>query len=660
MGYLQDYAKYLLKHKLDQLAEVQLRKLRELNPPVLAHFEHEGAEGHLELVKHSMTQFLEALIEGKELLLLEQKSEKWEKDLVKGIDRTAITLTDIVLISVADKVAMATFLGEYTKRVKVALAVMEELEGYYTQVHVLAAATISRIQEAEKLKRAESEERYRDIFENASDLIHIVSPEGQILYANKAWHDSLGYTEEDLKHISIYDVVVERERDRYRAYRDRIVSGLPALENLNTFFRTKDGREIAIEGYLTCKYRDGKPQYTRSILRDVTLRRAAEQQIQFYTAQLVEREENIRQLIRNAPDAIIVIDAESRIKLWNPKAETMFGWLAMDVVGKDLTELIIPPRYREPHRQGMKRHLETGEERVMNRTIEITALNVKGEEFYISLTISKTTQAGEPVFIAFVRDISDIRKNALELQKKSEELERSNQELEQFAWLASHDLKEPLRKIHTFSDMILRQRGQLPANTARYLQKIQHSAQRMTNLIEDILSYSNVSNDEGEYVLTDLNSILQDVLIDMEVAINEKRAKVIVDNLPVAEVLPFQIRQLFQNLLSNSIKYSKPDVPPVIEITASTVEGKLLQISVKDNGIGFNRDYAEKAFQIFQRLVPKTEYEGTGIGLALCKKIVENHNGTISAESEEGVGSTFLITMPVQHETQKQSPAVEI
>jgi PAS domain S-box-containing protein len=338
----------------------------------------------------------------------------------------------------------------------------------------------------------------------------------------------------------------------------------------------------------------------------------------------------------------------------------MFGWLAMDVVGKDLTETIIPPVFRKAHKDGMKRYMETGVEKVMHRTIEITALNKSGSEFYVSLTISSTRQGGEIVFIGFIRDITTQKQNERELQRKKEQLERSNQELEQFAWLASHDLKEPLRKIQTFSDLLLNKPGVVASPFTSYLVKIQHSAIRMNNLIEDLLSYSNASGDTEDFVVTDLNDILRDVLVDLEVAIKAKKARINSVTLPIAEVLPFQMRQLFQNLISNALKFSREDVVPIIHINTLQTHKNRVKIEINDNGIGFKKEFSEKVFQIFQRLVSREKYEGTGIGLAMCKKIVQNHNGTITATSEEGVGTSFIIDLPLKHEeVHELAPVIE-
>ncbi|HEX8356184.1 MAG TPA: ATP-binding protein, partial [Segetibacter sp.] len=298
------------------------------------------------------------------------------------------------------------------------------------------------------------------------------------------------------------------------------------------------------------------------------------------------------------------------------------------------------------HKHGMKRFMETRRPTILYKTVEVPAIHKNGTEFYISLTVSNSKQAGEDTFIAFLRDITEQKKNELELESKRRQLEKSNQELEQYAWLTSHDLKEPLRKILTFSDAILKKHKQNdPAQTVHYINKIHNSASRMSGLIEAVLQYSNVSTERNLFVETDLNIIVAEVLEDLEILIASKQAAVYVETLPVIIAIPVQMRQLFQNLISNAIKYSKHNETPAIFINCKRLN-QGFEISVKDNGIGFEPKYADKIFNVFQRLLNNKIYEGTGIGLALCKKIAEAHKGTIHAESEAGTGSNFVIYLP--------------
>jgi light-regulated signal transduction histidine kinase (bacteriophytochrome) len=238
------------------------------------------------------------------------------------------------------------------------------------------------------------------------------------------------------------------------------------------------------------------------------------------------------------------------------------------------------------------------------------------------------------------------------LQVINKELQRSNQNLEEFAHAASHDLKEPIRKIHFFTHQLREQlSGHLKEAETRSFSRIENATQRMGNLIDDLLLYSHVSQRPHQTEAVDLNEKVQRVLEDLELDIEEKKAVVHVGKLPVVQGYRRQLQQLFQNLISNALKYSKADVPPHIDITAGEVieNNKLYhQIALKDNGIGFAQEYANKIFQMFTRLHGKAEFSGTGVGLSIAKKVVENHNGFIHVESIPAQGSTFTVLLPME------------
>lgn len=505
-------------------------------------------------------------------------------------------------------------------------------------------------------------ETYKDLFDNAHDLIHLVHLDGTLLYANKAWMKLLGYSLEEIKGKSIYSFIAENNRKQYIAYRENIIKGRVQDEEILTAFKTKTGDEIVLEGFISVKVIDNQPLYTRGIFRDVTAKLQNEEKLQLYTNELREREVNLRNLLFHAPDAVIVIDKESSVTYWNPKAETVFGWSAEEATGRSLTELIIPLQHREAHNKGMRRYLATGEAHVLNKTIEITALNKEEREFYVSLTISSTQQKGQVAFIAFLRDISVEKKNALELHKTLEALKRSNQSLEEFAHAASHDLKEPIRKVNTFGDLLKsRLADRMDEAELRLFERMENATERMRLLIDDLLSFSQLTQQPLEKEAVDLNEKVRKALEDLELVIEEKGAKITIDKLPVVKGYRRQLQQLFQNLLSNSLKYSKPGVVPEITISARLVNekdvpitipangqgGKFYLIEVKDNGIGFEQKDAKRIFNMFQRLHGKAEYAGTGIGLSIARKVVENHQGYIWAESNIGEGSLFFILLPV-------------
>jgi two-component system, chemotaxis family, CheB/CheR fusion protein len=273
-------------------------------------------------------------------------------------------------------------------------------------------------------------------------------------------------------------------------------------------------------------------------------------------------------------------------------------------------------------------------------------------------------------FIGSCTDINDTKMNSVILEQRIAErtkalneaviqLEKSNLELAQFAYVVTHDLQEPLRKVKTFTDrLMVKASRKLAEDENSYLQKIKNSADRMSGLIKDVLNYSILTRSAEPYIQTDLNQIIKHVLSDFELLITQKKAIINLEELPVIEAVHLQMNQLFNNLIGNSLKFTSQEVRPVIKISASEVshEDKIkfhlirnkeyVRLSFADNGIGFNQEYAEQIFEIFQRLNGRDEYPGTGIGLALCKKIIVNHQGTIHAESISGQGATFHIILP--------------
>ena len=263
--------------------------------------------------------------------------------------------------------------------------------------------------------------------------------------------------------------------------------------------------------------------------------------------------------------------------------------------------------------------------------------------------------------LSFQKEIQQLLKlNNLRLAEINTELEVSNHDLQQFASIASHDLQEPLRKILIFSTMLRNKLiHELSDENVMYLDKIIGSSQRMRNMINDILSYSRLSTNLDNFSVTSLNEVIEEVLEDYEILILEKDAEIIVDKLPDVEVNRGQIKQVFQNLISNSIKFSKPGLAPVIRISGGLREDASLKdaaetkncfITISDNGIGFDELYYEKIFSLFERLNTKDKYEGSGIGLAITKKIIDKHNGNISVSSKEGEGAVFELTLPLtQH-----------
>jgi len=261
-----------------------------------------------------------------------------------------------------------------------------------------------------------------------------------------------------------------------------------------------------------------------------------------------------------------------------------------------------------------------------------------------------------------ITDLSEKKQNEQLLRAKNLELERLNNSLEQFASIASHDLQEPLRKIKTFTSLLTQRfNDELPDKAKEFLNKIWVSSERMSLLIKDVLNFSRIVYSANMFIATDLNQILNNILQDFDMLVLDREASIRKNDLPCLEAIPVQINQLFYNLVGNALKFSKEGRPAVITISSRMLlpeevaknaglnkQLSYTEISFKDNGIGFEQRFAEQIFAIFERLNHKQESSGTGIGLALCRKIAEQHQGRIRAESHESIGTTFYVLLPLK------------
>jgi PAS domain S-box-containing protein len=336
----------------------------------------------------------------------------------------------------------------------------------------------------------------------------------------------------------------------------------------------------------------------------------------------------------------------------NSEVPRNFGLLPEDVIGKTCRE-VYPGIFDNGIFEKLVQCMETGEP----QRYEIS-VPYRGNDVWLAAAIEKVENS---VTVAS-KNITEEKENQLYLEQmkkmleeKNAELERKNKELESFNYIASHDLQEPLRKIQLFHSRIFeRDKEKLSEMSLEYFESISSAANRMQRLIEALLSYSTTNFKGMAFEKTDLNEILADVLIDLEEPIASKNARITAAQLPKASVIAFQFRQLLSNLISNGIKYSQKGIPPEITISCDEVQPeefkskKYFQISIADNGIGFEQKYEHKIFELFQRLHGKTDFAGTGIGLAICKKIIENHKGFIKVESKLGAGSVFSVFLPVK------------
>lgn len=349
-------------------------------------------------------------------------------------------------------------------------------------------------------------------------------------------------------------------------------------------------------------------------------------------------------------DGIISIDENHRICLFNHGAIEIFGYEPQEVLGKPL-QILLPESAKEVHSAHIREFQETQKPaRRMGERGEIFGRRKNGEIFPAEASISKQQIEGQWIFTALVRDVTEARRAEETLERMNRELKRSNSDLEHFAAVASHDLQEPLRKIQAFGERLeSRYKENLPERGQDYLSRMQNAASRMSTLIQDLLAFSRVTTRAQPFRRLDLNEVIKQVVLDLEIQIEGSHGEVIVGPLRTLDADPLQMRLLFQNLISNGLKFHRPDLPPVVQVSAEEKEN-FLEITVEDNGVGFDEKYLDRIFELFQRLHGRGEFEGTGIGLAIARKIVERHGGEIVARSAPQEGTTFLIRLPFTQE----------
>jgi PAS domain S-box-containing protein len=372
-------------------------------------------------------------------------------------------------------------------------------------------------------------------------------------------------------------------------------------------------------------------------IRDISVRKRAEKH-------LAQMEERYRGLLEAAPDAMVVVNQGGEIVLLNVQAEKQFGYKRDELLGQKVKNLI-PVGFAERLVADALRSAEDALAQQIGTGIELIGRRKNGSDFPIELMLSPLESAEGILVTAAIRDITTRKKGEADLLNKVQELNRSNEELGQFAYIASHDLQEPLRMVASYTQLLSRRyKGKLDSDADEFIAFAVDGAGRMQRLIQDLLAYSRVGTKGQDLLETSSEEALQHALTNLRGAIEASGAQVTHDPLPTVAADEMQLIQLFQNLVGNAIKYQSPGVPKV-HISAIQNGGKKWMFSVKDNGLGIDPQYFEKIFGMFQRLHKREEFAGTGIGLAICKKIVERHGGSIAVESQPGEGSTFSFAL---------------
>ncbi|GAA4413667.1 PAS domain-containing sensor histidine kinase [Nibrella viscosa] len=541
---------------------------------------------------------------------------------------------------------------------------------YKDKPHVLSVSREASRQERTKAA-TQTEESLAHIITSVSPVtLWMTDRQGQIIYINQTWLDWVGGSLTVHLGEGWLTAVLPEDRDRTRKTFDQ---GFHSRRLLAIEFRIRRKN-----GEIRWCLSHGSPYYNQDgsfggyvgSISDTTERKAAEQK-------LASQNTLINTITNNAQQALFLMNDQQVCTYMNPAAEQMTGFRMEEVREK-------PLHYYIHHTHPDGRHFPI-EDCLIDRALP-TKAQTKGEEVFIhkdghfypvAFTASPIVENGVPIgTVIEVRDTTEEKRIAEALRSKEKqvllmleqkvgertrELEQKNKELEQFAYVSHHDLKEPIRKIMLFSELIKADSYQYLTEASRHrLDRVIDAAQRMSTALKDILDYASLAKAES-FTPVDLNDVLKAVEQDLELVIAEKQATLSIGWLPTIQAVPHQMHQLFYNLLNNALKFAKPQLPPVVTMTSQLLSWEQIdqrdgldsrrrywQITVADNGIGFSQENAEKIFVLFQRLHTRKAYTGTGIGLALAKKVVLNHGGTIWAEGKEEEGACFRVLLPTE------------
>lgn len=353
----------------------------------------------------------------------------------------------------------------------------------------------------------------------------------------------------------------------------------------------------------------------------------------------------LKVMLELIPDAILVVNHEGHIVYVNRQAEQMFGYTHDVLLGRSL-DLLLPERFRHHHGGHLLAYFSAPRKRAMGVNKELFGCRKDGSEFPIDIMLSPLETSEGLLVISAIRDVTAQKQAEELLETQSKKLGESNAELERYAYVAAHDLQEPLRMVESFTQLLAtRYKGRLDADADEFIGYVVDGAKRMRTLINDLLAYGRLGSRAEPFRPIDSQALLTDALATYKAQIEEMGGVITSSDLPTIAADPSQMRQVFCNLLGNALKFHGAD-PPRIHVEAKR-QGKEWVFSIRDHGIGIEPEYAERIFLIFQRLHTRTEYPGTGIGLAICKRVVERHGGRIWVESQPGQGSTFFFTLPL-------------
>jgi len=515
----------------------------------------------------------------------------------------------------------------------------------------LRRAETERLQSETQAHLRRNEESYRQLVESVTDYaLYMLDLSGRITTWNVGAELVEGFTAQEAigKHIGELFPKDAATSERFeRMFRIATEQGRYEDEGWRV---RRDGQRFWINVVVTA-VRDhaGQLKGFAKIARDLTERRQ-------YVEALRRSELRTRSVIETALDAVVLMDGDGVVHEWNPAAEKMFGFKRTEMVGKKMAEMIIPPYLRAAHYTGMARYLAEGHSVILGQRYETIAQRADGTEFPVELAVMEMPPDGVRMFTGYISDITERKRGEENMKrfnqeleesvtKRTEQLEAANKELEAFSYSVSHDLRAPLRHINGFVEILQTSAKEALSDEDReLLDTIADSARHMGKLIDDLLNFSRMGRTELRFLPVKLDSIVQEALKEMRSEMQHREVDLKLGALPEVEGDPAMLRQVFINLISNALKYSRDRHPARIEISSEETATEYV-ITVRDNGVGFDPAYAHKLFGVFQRLHSPQQFEGTGIGLAIVRRVIARHGGRVWAEGQVDQGAAFFISL---------------